>query len=817
MRFWQKYSFFEHGFGEQPVLFVLSDNYEELFVEGGSEIDVCLLDNIQKNLDSGNGQFAIDELRFSINELAGKENDLNALSFIKQASDITKNRYCALFMNDAIDLASILFIGKISDKFSRDDIIWSGGQFAVEVYPAGEYKFTAHSFDLSLLEKIKLNSKIDLPDGTKANSIYERIPLSEWQAIFVYRQAYQIRKGILQENYFFSPLGDLGKILQTFLQYTAAAISELIGTNFNFLIQDTILDFQTNPMGYDIIEGDQYDNLQGSINSQWPNISSRLKLKLSAQPGVDYQNGISRIFVSRKMIDPAMGYIEDDKNDFQIANLINGENEYSFRKYDNIADMLAGIAKSLGCFVFIKYGAVNNVIIEFKTREEINELEFTYIKGVSDANLDTSSVISSEAAQYYAGANDLAAEGDDVIKFRTVNKQTKELQQTVKFEQEANSLAKLKENRQIVIERLLLSLSQTLQKIEANIGGGGVMEWLYPLNLTHFADNWNIKKIEQIFDGYKNFWIPSYELLHTAIYVATPTFEASQIQYLGSDAIVYRPAAWVYAKHNGVNLVFDTLSNYINYLIGRDEHYYETEYSLTVPFWNGFSKYADGSDKSWKNIKLGSQVKIKEKLRDYIADEWQEIESDRIYTVVGIEINLQKPETKLKLQNSERFSFSDWDGNIGELPGYVSAPIPETEQDYNSQKIQVFQIADGETILKGDAVQIVSEGIIIKARSFSGYYGKICGISLQAGIGNDIIPVQTTGEVYCEDYQFADVGKMIWCRTNLSELNITEEILSEPNYTEDLMLRLGKTTGEHSFMLDIAEIAYEGGVLPPPM
>jgi len=813
LRFWQKYSFFEHGFGEQPVLFVLSDNYEELFVEGGSEIDVCLLDNIQKNLDSGNGQFAIDELRFSINELAGKENDLNALSFIKQASDITKNRYCALFMNDAIDLASILFIGKISDKFSRDDIIWSGGQFAVEVYPAGEYKFTAHSFDLSLLEKIKLNSKIDLPDGTKANSIYERIQLSEWQAIFENRLSFQADSS---RNFQFAPLGDLGKVIGVFLSHTTEALFDLTGTQLSFVFLDTYLSFKVNPALYNINlpSGDEM------IVDIAPAVDLQKKLKISMGLDVGYGADWSRIFINRKIVDPSLGYPEIDNGRLdRETSQIQDEQIYSFKQFDNIAELLSAIAKALGCYLYITYETSTTILLEFKPRAEINELELTYIEGVSDANLDTSSMISSEATQFYATANNIAVEGDDIIQYKTPLKEPPPFEETENFIQLQTKLASIKEKKNAKIERILLSLSPTREQLlyPKGVAGLTIISRL-PLNIFTQEDSpiWNMHELKVLRNNSAKFWVTFYEMLHSALYVMLEPFEEEQIQRLGTTPI-WRPAMRVYIKHNNDNLMFENLSDYINYLIGRDEHYYETEYSLTVPFWNGFSKNADGTDANWKNVKLGSQVKIKEKLRDYIADEWQEVEAERIYTVIGIEINLQKPETKLKLQNSERFSFSDWNGNIGELPGYISAPIPNDKNDDFDENIKQFQIAEGETILKGDAVQIVSEGLIIKARSFSGYYGKICGIALQAGGGGDIISVQTAGEVYCEDYQFADVSKMVWCRTNGSGSNINEQILSEPNYTEDLILKLGKSTGEHSFMLDIAEVAFEGGVLPPPM
>jgi hypothetical protein len=70
MRFWQKYSYTEYLFGEQSVIFTVSDSYSELFQNVGIQTDIFILESVKKDLNTEEGSYAIDELPFSINQLA---------------------------------------------------------------------------------------------------------------------------------------------------------------------------------------------------------------------------------------------------------------------------------------------------------------------------------------------------------------------------------------------------------------------------------------------------------------------------------------------------------------------------------------------------------------------------------------------------------------------------------------------------------------------------------------------------------------------------------------------------------------------------
>lgn len=304
----------------------------------------------------------------------------------------------------------------------------------------------------------------------------------------------------------------------------------------------------------------------------------------------------------------------------------------------------------------------------------------------------------------------------------------------------------------------------------------------------------------------------SIERIHTGIYVKTKPIEPIQIQRIGL-VDVWRPASKIFANINGTDLDFDSLSKYVNYILARDKQYYETEYSLTVPYWNAFSKNADGSNSSWKYIKLGSKVKIAETVKRFHNCNWLEEDIQRDFVVVGIEINLQKPETKLKLHSLERFAYGWWEGNEGLLPLFMMSMLNSGFTPEDSTLLQNYEIEENEEILSGDAVMLLPSGRIAKSKSRSIYHNKTIGIAKESSSGQEIILVQISGRVVSDNYAFTKIGGQVYARTNLYGINITENILHCPNVAEDMVICLGTIDSPNSFILEIVEFLYESGVL----
>jgi hypothetical protein len=47
----------------------------------------------------------------------------------------------------------------------------------------------------------------------------------------------------------------------------------------------------------------------------------------------------------------------------------------------------------------------------------------------------------------------------------------------------------------------------------------------------------------------------------------------------------------------------------------------------------------------------------------------------------------------------------------------------------------------------------------------------------------------------------------------ISRIGRSEELLESPNYTEDIIIYLGRTDSAKSFILDIMEFPFESGIL----
>jgi hypothetical protein len=803
MRFWQKYIFTEYHFGMQSVIFAVSDNYSELFQDTGTQTDIFLLESVKKDLNTEEGSFAIDELPFSINHLACQnEDDEKAMFFVLDSTNIKVNRYCALFMGDEPILSEMLFVGKIGSKVSGTDKLWFGEEYEFNVNPKREYKLSAYSFDISILDQVKMTSKIENLEGTPINNIYQRFEAENWtsmKSIFQYRLTYSIDVIPSLGNLVYNcPLGNLYLVIDEYLKKAKDIISELTNTALTFNLIEGTLGLQTCPVSISL--KDEHSEQIKEIKAEQ---SKRIELKLSTQNG---GSNWSSAFIHRKMVDPALG--NSQQTDWQKSQ-ISSENAYSFRNIETISDLLFEIARSFASYLFINYTSGTTLNLEFKSRKGLVEEDYTYIIGVNEASFDTSSIITKESNQFYGLANNYAVdEFDDVSNKPNTN----EAEPSQKF-QDADKQRKYdKEKKGIESQRLLLSTSVTRAVICAVNDYGGHAYYIIPLNVSRNKNNWNTTALQTILNAPGNGGSSSLEHLHTGLYIMTKPMEATQIQRMGNPD-VWRPASRIFTKINGDDVDFDSLTKYVNYVLSRDKHYYETEYNLTVPFWNGFSKNEDGSNSSWKNIKLGSKVKLTETVKRYVSGSWTEVEVQNDFVVVGIEINLQKPETKLKLHSLERFAFGWWEGSEELLPLFMISSARDSFVADDSTIVQNYDIDQDEIISEGDAVMLTDTGKIAKSKSLSDFQNRIIGIAKESGIGGDSILVQISGRVVSDSYNFEMIGRQIYARTNEEGLNITETILDSPNYTEDMIIALGKIDSAKSFILNINEFPFESGVL----
>lgn len=800
MRFFQKYRFIEHDTGEQWVLFAVSDSHEELFENTGTEVDIFMLESIKRDLNIDEGSFAVDELPFSVNHLSCEtEDDKKAMYFVLDAADIKVNRYCALFFSETPTLSEMQFLGKISTKISGEDKTWEGLSYETVINPKREYKLSALSFDISKLEECKISGDIYRTDDTsetRIDNLQDRWNRRSgqgfdelgYQKVFYWQD--KSRKEPFSDHVdqfgYFQNMANLYDVIVKYLHYCEEILLEKDGITVTIGLEESNMDFACQPALYLYSKSWTPGFTFESWNVKQAGIQYIARLGSGNAPAAN----IAPLFINLKMVDP---FANSTPSDLQAGN----ERAYSFLSFEDMAQLLYAIAKSFGCYIFANYNAANSINIAFKSRSTIVETDYTRLYGATEASIDTSFVTTNKARAYYAVANNYADEGMDVFSG------DKPSDYFVKADADRKAL---KNRKNIESELLLFSGSPTLRRFYDN----GYVIARMPINSIFrkaplIEESQPTNYYETVEDGKR-------EYLHTSIYIPCEAPEQEVLAHTGSHPVL-RPVAGFVLKLGGVNKQYTKLSEMITEIMGRDGEFYQTEYSLTIPSWNGFLK-ENNPNPSWKNIKLGSKIKLSELATHFTGTDWIEGVSSGDYTVVGIEVNLQRPETKLKLHSVERFAFGYWDGT--ELPGAIFTPT--TDYDPKSALIGVknmdYIIEDGEIIGVNDSVDVLPDGKIAKTRSISTSSGIPVGIATEAGVGGEIIAVQIAGKVYSPDFNFANIGGYLYARTNAQGTNLTETILSAPNYTEDKIIVLGKIDSEKSFILDIRELKFESGVIP---
>lgn len=811
MKFYQKYVRTEYQYGKQIVLFVLADNYSEIFQETGFETQIFLLDNIKQDLNLSETKFAVDALEFGVNQATCvTDTDKNALAFTLECK--TKFRVCAVFFlreNEVPSNDNLLFLGQINNKLSGDDLMWNSLPFGTLINPIREYKFTALSLDISLLEKCLLTGKCYNEDAVKIPNIYDRMPEVFLRAINIKEQ---FSFALWSSHWTGNDVGifhlesscKLSDAIELFLSRAALLIKGMYDIDIKLNLQASDLGLQVSPVQYEIEDARGKFSKQSVVNNQLYNLHLNIEETASKKEP----------WINIRMVEPnyvypvyegsgANPYADPEAIKEQIA----AEKPFSFKNFESVAELLFAIAKAFNCYLVSSYAVDDtgllNINIEFKSRLNLTESSNTYLIGAKDASFDTSATISNEANSYYSQANQYVSDGNKSIEMTSnfteikYNK-TEELEKAIKQRSDA------KERYKTEFTRLVLSTSQTLIQLNQT-------DTFLPIN-TYPQPIWSY---------YKDFINPY--LITNALYINCAIPEQQQRDIILAKNLGYaeciRPIGKVYGKIDGVAVKDELgegvqLADFVNTSLGHEKTFYETEYEITVPFWNGFSKSFSGTECSWKNIKLGSIVELNEDIRIFVNGVWQVFRPAKgaIFPVVSKEMSLSKPETKLKLQNIGRFAYSIYyEGKEGELLSSDSSSLwakSEPVEDLSNYK--AMEIAEGEIILIGDAVmKDVATNTARKSIAQKIYRNQLIGIAKL--IRNNIVYYQDGGVIEDENYNF-EVGKNVFVRTapTTADSNISQLYVgADRSNGDNLMIRIGRAETEKSFTYIVRELGLE--------
>lgn len=817
MLFYQDYTITEYQFGRQTIRFAVSDNYSELYTSNGTETDIFQLETIKQDLNITEAEFAVDELSFTVNSLSClKDTDKNALAFMLECK--AKSRYVAVFMyaeNGTPASENIMFLGKVNNAVTGEDKKWTGATFAVLINPEREYKFSALSLDLALLEECAFSGDVYDETSTRVDNIYERLKGADGD----YSLIANLCAGhyiITQKYYDFGYYCNLPHMIKLYdaihlyLMQASAMLEDLHGINVTFNLQDSTLPYKATATNYEI----HYDNGQQNNGVH--------KIFVETGEGKLYDLHLNTVQTANEKnlyIDGRLLYANldrpywDEANDdtvlpkstsYQQDRFYN-ERPFSFYSYGNVSALLFEIARALGCYLTTSSEVTNDglsVNIQFVSRQNLTEAENTYIIGASDASIDTGSAEADGANAFYGKSNDLTIDGYDRIKLlplQSLNSSpiVEAVETNASIETEKQRKASKNENS-TEFSRLALTTSQTLYYMGENKDTEITVQYTDILPLNAVVDNGVV-----ISD-------PRY-MLTTALYIEGII---TNDQIVGTPppttipATAMRPIGKIFGTVDGVAMKSDDgtegvqLADYVNIIAGRDKTYFETEYTLTVPFWSGFSKSANGSNASRSNIKLGSVIELNEKIRKYENGTWSDYTpaEGTQFVVVSKETALDKPETKLKLQNVSRFAYGTY------------TPTAETqvlgkyiETVMQGENIENGKIAYGQIINVGDAVSMNADGNIYKTICNTNYRGQFVGVAVQAT--NELIAYQSAGVVSNPYFEFIPQMPIFVRNVNDGMPNISQQYRG--NYTpiinENLVIRLGYPISSTSFQLDYKE------------
>jgi hypothetical protein len=482
------------------------------------------------------------------------------------------------------------------------------------------------------------------------------------------------------------------------------------------------------------------------------------------------------------------------------------DNELSFWKHDNLSDLLYDIARSFGCYLIVRYKANRAIEVKITSREGLVGEDYVYIVDAEKGSINLSSSSSSDNVSLYGQGTVYTVDGyDNLIERtdRTTNPHKEDELEATEALKNSRIETRKRDGKQSP-ERLLIttayhsytkerkfvedsSVTGNKIKVEKRTYAGNMLEWIVPLS------------------QYSNTPLTQ-ELLVTGFYVLLNPFTTDQIDLLGADTAIWRPIARIHVKINNVDLSFDKLSDYINALLGNDKQFFLSEYQLTIPSWNGFSLSSDGSNGSWKNVRLGSKIPMIENNRkELIAGIWEGLSDAKDYVVVGIERHPDHPETILKLHNLRRFAVSPSD----------EAPLSmkdneEFLSDEDSFDSSVVSNPATTAILAGCALMQNSDETVAVLLPKSNCMGRFVGIALHDAESGNNVARQRNGIVKSDNYDFIPNQNVFVRLADGDGLNLSQTPLlpGDVSVDEDAYMIVGMALTSNSFEIKYREFTY---------
>lgn len=778
----QTYTYYEDGYGDVELLFIISDSFAGLFATTGIKYtNIFGIGQSKKDLDISRGVAAQDELQITCSEASIETaDDSSAISFFVDGQDPATPRYVALFINTAAlpavpDVADCEFIGQIIPQYKGQDIFHGDVQWSGAINPLRDWDVKASTLiDVSVDIDVPL---VDLINGNDDDNITGID--SAWESANV-----SDRTGYYKSNEWgataearFDGLVNLSALLRKLADNLEQTLLDKgIGT-FNIVIADTDFDFMLSPMRFNV-QSSFFVPARKLRVLHWGHPSSPAPYDIRAND--EHQFGIGDSYVSTSY-SPYIHYrIVKPSND--------RDKRIGFERYKSFPELIYAVAETLGMWVRFVQTGPTEITITWLPRQSLNNGTQVYIRDAKSGSIDLSLPKVDEATVHKGLSTTYAADSYD----RYEKDGASALRETPSFNlnnQDGGVHPPLTASQTLVA--LVNDYTDILSSMET-------FYWKYPRwesnRLALLPHN-----VVMMLGGVRESDDKNTLGATTALYLCV---DQNGEHIVGSSEKVFAPIGMIHAAIDSEDKTWTSLCSYVNFLRDRDVGYFETQYDLVIPFINGFSVNSDGSSPSWQNMQLGSRVILEER------------STPREFAVVGIERNYKDVTTTIKLHRIGRVAFSPPSSLSTDIPGVN--PGDETSPPNNggslSDALQTQYVAL-EDISNGDAVVAISvdnatlKTNIRRATANSKDYHRIIGIAQTDGVTGDQIDVRSSGRVACINYNFTKIGSGVYVRTTTHPtLNVSQDLLVEYDSVdgEGMVATLGICDTTTTFILDLS-------------
>lgn len=435
-------------------------------------------------------------------------------------------------------------------------------------------------------------------------------------------------------------------------------------------------------------------------------------------------------------VQPSLGATELDGEPYVHFGLLDSsplDKEVSWRRFKSMHSLLVSIAHGFGFFLQADWTSPTDLELSFVPRGEIvgNQV---YLQDADKAERDYAS---GTAKKNFTGRSTRFAQAGLGVLYNRADYPDEWYSHeggdgivTAPFEGESS-----------------LALTVSATQMLSYKGGYPVLLCINPTDENGFADHWRFK-----------------EFTHTGIWF--------------KEEDKFRQAYFVSTQFDGRELGYWYLSGLLNKIHGFEEEYFEDSYDITVPSLTAFSPNSSGANRSWEAVTLGGIVIV---------------DSDT-FTIVGIERDLEKFETRVKLHRVGRFNYSASAKGVDQI---ASAPPPTVVSPETTQNTILLEcIADVEQF---DIVAIGQE-TASRAEANHQLGTKPLGIALSAGLVGEYVQVQISGTIEMPG-KLLSSGESLYVRTTTSPAWNAATDYSSLSSSETVLRKVGDIVREDTLQI----------------